>query len=72
MSDRAAAALYNTALICQGIITANNKKEIVDISKIKRGREYYRNEIIREKIIKIGEMDGLKCLGVDKKVDRKS
>ena len=69
MSDRAAATLYNTALICQGIITANNKKEIVDISKIKRGREYYRNEMIKEKIIKVAEVDGLKCVGVDGKRD---
>ena len=28
--------------------------------------------MIKEKIIKIAEMDGLKCLGVDGKKDRKS
>ena len=72
MSDRAAAALYNTALICQGIITPNNKEEVVDSSKIKRGREYYRNEMIKEKTIKVAEVDCLKCLGVDGKRDRKS
>ena len=72
ISDRAASALYNAALIYNGIVTDECKDKVVDKYKIRRGREPFRVLQGEKKQAGLEEQGGLGCLGVDGKRDKKS
>ena len=72
ISDRAASALYNAALMCNNIITKECKDKVVDKYKIRRSRESFRALQSLKKQNEIEDQGGLGCIGVDGKRDRKS
>ena len=70
ISNRAAAALWNSALTCAGIITEENRELVVTATRIHSQRNVHRAEVQAAKQSALRDNGGLVCVGVDGKRDR--
>ena len=68
VSDAAGAAIYNSVLTVHGLITENNRAEIITKTKIKGQRKILRSK--RKEEVFLNNFGGLECVGTDGKRDK--